>query len=355
MPMDIQTIGIIGAGAWGTALAVNAARAGRRVKLWGRDHQAMAALQSTRCNERYLPGIKLDPTIDISADLGDLRDVDALLLVVPAQTLGVVLEQLGKDDQPMIICAKGLDRSGDRRLSQVVAAHHPKRPVAALSGPNFAGEVALGLPAAATLALADEPLGRCLAAAMSHDHFRLYWTDDLIGVELGGAVKNVLAIAAGIVMGRGLGENAKAALITRGLAELTRLGEAMGAKRTTLTGLAGLGDLLLTAGSLTSRNMAFGHAIGTGADPTHLQSKPGTLVEGVFTAKAVVRLASAFSDETKPASSRPPAPLGKPTSRSQRLEVPICQAVDAILDGRLEVDRAIDTLMTRPLKAENTW
>lgn len=332
MPMDIQTIGIIGAGAWGTALAVNAARAGRRVKLWGRDHQAMAAMQSTRCNERYLPGIKLDPNIDISAELDDLQGADVLLLVVPAQTLGDILRQLKAGDQALVICAKGLDRSGDRRLSEVAVDHHPKRPVGALSGPNFAGEVASGLPAAATLALADEPLGRRLAAAMSHDHFRLYWTDDLIGVELGGAVKNVLAIAAGIVMGRGLGENAKAALITRGLAELTRLGEAMGAKRATLMGLAGLGDLLLTAGSLTSRNMAFGHAIGAGADPTHLQSRPSILVEGIFTAKAVVRLAS----------------------RSQRLEMPICQAVDAILDGRLEVDRAIDTLMTRPLKAENT-
>ena len=219
-----ETIGIVGAGAWGTALAINAARAGRKVRLWGRDHQAMAALRATRVNQRYLPDIELDPVIDITANLANLADADALLLVVPAQTIGDVSKQLPTGDQPLAICAKGLERSGDRRLSEVVQDNQPQRPVAVLSGPNFAREVALGLPAAATLACRDERLGRDLAAAMSHDQFRLYWTDDIVGVEIGGAVKNVLAIAAGIVMGRGLGENAKAALITRGLAELSRLG-----------------------------------------------------------------------------------------------------------------------------------
>ena len=337
MRTAIQTIGVIGAGAWGTALAVNAARAGRRVRLWGRDERALEAMRLTRVNERYLPDIKLEPTIELNANLDDLGDVDALLLVVPAQTLGEVAKQIPRGRQPLAICAKGLDRSGDRRLSEVVREIQPQRPVAALSGPNFAREVALGLPAAATLALTDEPLGRALAAAMSHDHFRLYWTDDVIGVEIGGAVKNVLAIAAGIVMGRGLGENAKAALITRGLAELTRLGEALGARRETLMGLAGLGDLLLTAGSLTSRNMAFGHAIGAGADPAALQQTPGALVEGASTAKAVIRLADRCQHL---------AP------RCQRVEVPICQAIDAILDGRLEIEQAIGALMSRPLKAE---
>ncbi|MGI9451389.1 MAG: NAD(P)H-dependent glycerol-3-phosphate dehydrogenase [Geminicoccaceae bacterium] len=329
--MTIETIGVVGAGSWGTALAINAARAGRRVILWGRDHQAMEALRASRENACYLPGIPLDPAIHITADIAETADADAFLLVVPAQTVGDVAGALSQLAQPVAVGAKGLDRSSDRRLSEVVREVTPGRPVAVLSGPNFSREVALGLPAAATLACSEEKTGRMLAASMSHDQFRLYWTDDVIGVEIGGAVKNVLAIAAGIVMGRGLGENAKAALITRGLAELTRLGEAIGARRETLMGLAGLGDLLLTAGSLTSRNMAFGHAIGAGADPVALQQAPGALVEGVSTAKAVIRLAS----------------------RCQRLELPICQAVDAILAGELEVGEAITALMSRPLKAEN--
>ncbi len=326
----IETVGIVGAGAWGAALAINAVRAGRKVKLWGRNLQVMAALRSSRSHDAFPPGISLDPTIDVCSELDDLAEADVLLLAVPAQTISELSRRLPIGNQPLVICAKGLDRTSDRRLSDVLGATLAKRSVAALSGPNFAGEIARGLPAAATLGCADETLGRQLAAAMSHDNFRLYWTDDLTGVELGGAIKNVLAIAAGIVVGLGLGENAKAALITRGLFELTRLGDALGARRETLMGLAGLGDLLLTAGSLTSRNMAFGHAIGEGADPTMLQSKLGTLVEGVFTAKAVVRLAAGC----------------------QRVEVPICQAVDAILEGRLEIGKAAAALMTRPLKAE---
>ncbi len=326
----IERIGVIGAGAWGTALAINAARAGREVKLWGRDADAMADLRLGRINTRYLPDISLDPGIDICAELQDMVDRDALMLVVPAQTIVDVVKALPAGDQPLIICAKGLDRASDKRLSEVIRPLVFGRPLAALSGPNFAREVALGLPAAATLACGAEDLGQGLASAISHDQFRLYWTDDLIGVEIGGAVKNVLAIAAGIVLGRGLGENAKAALITRGLAELMRLGEALGVRRETLMGLAGLGDLLLTAGSLTSRNMAFGHAIGKGANPGALRQQPGTLVEGAMTAQAVVRLAE----------------------RHQRVTLPICQAVDAILAGRLRVDEATEALMTRPLRAE---
>ncbi len=329
--MTIQTIGVVGAGSWGTALAINAARAGRHVTLWGRDRTAITEMSASRENARYLPGIPLDPTIHVTNDLAEAADADAILLVVPAQTVGEVASAFDQKRQPLAVCAKGLERSSDRRLTEVIQDMDASRPLAVLSGPNFAREVALGLPAAATLACSDEKVGRGLAEAMSHDQFRLYWTDDVIGVEIGGAVKNVLAIAAGMVMGYGLGENAKAALITRGLAELTRLGEAMGARRETLMGLAGLGDLLLTAGSLTSRNMAFGHAIGKGADPIVLQQTNDVLVEGVHTAKAVVRLAS----------------------RYQQVEVPICQAVDAILAGTLEIEQAIGALMSRPLRAEN--
>jgi glycerol-3-phosphate dehydrogenase (NAD(P)+) len=197
-----------------------------------------------------------------------------------------------------------------------------------LSGPNFAREVARGLPAATTLGCADAGLGQALAEALSSASFRAYWTEDVIGVEVGGALKNVLAIAAGIVAGRGLGENARAAVVTRGLAELARLGEALGGRRETLMGLSGLGDLVLTAGSLTSRNMAFGHAIGQGADLADLR-RQGTLVEGAFTAGAVARLAAAHG-----------------------LEMPISAAVDAILDGRLGIEQALDDLMRRPIKPE---
>ncbi|MDH3659077.1 MAG: NAD(P)-dependent glycerol-3-phosphate dehydrogenase [Alphaproteobacteria bacterium] len=328
----IETIGVVGAGAWGTALAINAARAGRNVVLWGRDADAARAMSESRENDRYLPGIALPPAIRITDDLAAASAADAILLVVPAQTVGEIAGVLSPGGQPLAVCAKGLERSTDQRLSEIVREAAPGRPIATLSGPNFAREVALGLPAAATLACPDETLGQALAASMSHEKFRLYWTDDLIGVEIGGAIKNVLAIAAGMVAGKGLGENAKAALITRGLAELTRLGEALGARRDTLIGLSGLGDLLLTAGSPTSRNMAFGMKIGEGADPVRLQQEPGALVEGVATAAAVIRLAQS------PAGGRCP--------------LPICEAVAAILAGKLDVDRAMEALMTRPLRAE---
>jgi glycerol-3-phosphate dehydrogenase (NAD(P)+) len=211
----------------------------------------------------------------------------------------------------------------------VGALARPGSRLAVLSGPNFAREVAAGLPAATTLGCADPALGARAAAALSGPRFRVYWTDDVVGVEVGGAVKNVLAIAAGIVAGRGLGENARAALITRGLAELARFGEALGARRETLMGLSGLGDLVLTAGSLTSRNMAFGHAIGRGAELALLRRQPGPLVEGVPTAAAVMRRAGELG-----------------------LDLPICAAVDAILAGRLDIEAALAGLMSRPLKPE---
>ncbi len=328
-----ETIAVVGAGAWGTALAINAARAGRSVILWGRDADAARVMEESRENRRYLPGITLDSAIHITGDIKQTADADAILLVVPAQTVGEVAGALSQGGQPLAIAAKGLERGTDRRLSEVVSGTLPGRPVAALSGPNFAREVAQGLPAAATLACANEHVGQMLAASLSHEKFRLYWTDDLAGVEIGGAIKNVLAIAAGMVQGRGLGENAKAALITRGLAELMRLGGVLGARRETLMGLAGLGDLLLTAGSPTSRNMAFGMKIGEGADPIRLQQEPGALVEGVATAATVIRLAQKTAGARRP--------------------LPVCEAVADILAGRLDLDRAMEALMTRPLRAES--
>ena len=324
-----MTIGVIGAGAWGTALAQAASRAGRQVVLFARDPERARMIERTRRNPPYLADLSLDPAVRASADLGAAAAADALLLAVPAQALRALAPTLPAGAVPLVVCAKGFETATGARLSQVLASERPGSPVAVLSGPNFAREVALGLPAAATLGAADGALGQRLALAVSSASFRLYWTDDVTGVEVGGAVKNVLAIAAGIVAGRGLGENARAALITRGLAELARLGAALGARRETLMGLAGLGDLILTAGSLTSRNMAFGHAVGRGADPVVLQAHPGALVEGAHTAAAVMRLAERHA-----------------------VEVPICAAVDAILAGRLEIAAALEALMSRPIRME---
>ncbi len=327
--IEHATIGVVGAGAWGTALAQHAAHRGHAVRLWARDPALAAMVGAERTNPRYLPGITLDPAITPTADLADLADADFLLLTVPAQSLRGVLTALAPGETPLVLCAKGLEQATDLRLSEVAHAVHPGRPVAVLSGPNFAREVALGLPAATTLGCIDAARGATIAGLLSSPQFRVYWTDDLIGVEIGGAFKNVLAIAAGMVTGRGLGENAAAALITRGLAELARLGVALGARPETLTGLSGLGDLLLTAGSPTSRNMAFGRAIGQGADPKRLQAEPHALVEGVATARAAVRLAARHG-----------------------VDLPIAEAVAAILDGSQAIEQALDQLMRRPLKAE---
>jgi glycerol-3-phosphate dehydrogenase (NAD(P)+) len=326
--MAIDTIAIVGAGAWGTALAQTAARAGREVLVVARDPAVVATIAQRHANPRYLPEVALDPAIRASADLGEAAGADAVLLTVPAQTVRAVCRAL-TDPKILVICAKGFETATGARLSEVVAQEHPQSACAVLSGPNFAGEVALGLPAAATLACADATLGRELAEALSSASFRAYWSEDVVGVEVGGGLKNVLAIAAGIVAGRGLGENARAAIVTRGLAELARLGEALGGRRETLMGLSGLGDLVLTATSLTSRNMAFGHAIGAGADPQALRRHPGALVEGVFSAGAVARLAAAHG-----------------------VEMPISAAVDAILEGRLDIEQALDGLMRRPIRPE---
>jgi glycerol-3-phosphate dehydrogenase (NAD(P)+) len=326
--MAIETIAVVGAGAWGTALAQTAARAGRKVVLCARDAAVVAAIEQRRANPRYLPEIALDPAIRATTDLGEVVTTDAVLLAVPAQTVRAVCRQLS-DLKTLVICAKGFETATGARLSEVAAEECPASGCAVLSGPNFAGEVARGLPAAATLGCADATLGRDLAEALSSGSFRAYWTEDTIGVEVGGALKNVLAIAAGIVAGKGLGENARAAIITRGLAELARLGEALGGRRETMMGLSGLGDLVLSASSLTSRNMAFGHAIGQGADPQALRRAPGALVEGVFTAGAVARLAAAHG-----------------------LEMPISAAVDAILEGRLDIEEALERLMRRPIRSE---
>lgn len=319
-------IGVVGAGSWGTALAVIAARAGHRVTLWGRDPALIERIALERENVAALPGIALPRSILPTAAIDELAGASTVLLAVPAQQLRSAVRLLPVLAAPLVITAKGLERATGLRLSQVVAVERPDASIAALSGPSFALEVARGLPTAVTIASSDLTVARQLAERLASPAFRPYPSDDLLGVELGGALKNVVAIAAGVTMGRGLGENARAALITRGLAELTRLALAQGARRETMMGLAGLGDLVLTATSLTSRNTSFGFALAQGRATSELLGAGSKLSEGAYTAEAACRL-----------------------GRSIGVELPIAEAVRAVVSGEQDVDAAIDALLARPL------
>ena len=321
-------IGVIGAGSWGTALANAAARAGRQVVLWARDPAQVADMVERRENVRGLPGIPLASTVRPSADLAEAAASDALLLAVPAQVCRAVVGDLAPllaPGTPLISCAKGIERGTAAFVTDIIAERAPDARAMVLSGPSFASDVARGLPTAVTLAAADADLAKAVAEALGSSTFRLYHSTDVRGVEIGGAAKNVLAIAAGIVAGRRLGASAGAALTARGFAELLRFGRAFGASLETLTGLSGLGDLILTASGPQSRNFAFGLALGeTGTPP-----EGGKLAEGAFTASALVAMAAA-----------------------RGIEMPICAAVDAVLAGRLSVEGAIEALMARPQRAE---
>lgn len=321
-----QRIGVMGAGAWGTALANAAARAGRDVVLWGRDAGAMAEMAELRENRADLPGLALDRAVTPTCDLGRLADADAVLLVVPAQACRAALGRLAPlvpAGRPVISCAKGIERGTRAFMADVIAEAAPEAIPAVLSGPSFATDVAAGLPTAVTLACADEALAGALAGALGSNTLRLYHSSDVRGVEIGGATKNVLAIAAGIVAGRRLGASAAAALVARGFAELMRFGRAYGARPETITGLSGLGDLILTTSGPQSRNFAFGRALGAG------EADAGKLAEGAFTASVLVEMA-----------------------RAKGVDVPVSAAVDAVLAGRLSIDGAIEALMARPQKAE---
>ncbi|MBL8673024.1 MAG: NAD(P)-dependent glycerol-3-phosphate dehydrogenase [Alphaproteobacteria bacterium] len=330
----MQRIGIIGGGAWGAALALVAARAGRTVALWARDPAAARAI-AERGESAYLPGVRMERPVAASTDLAaTVGASDALLLAVPAQPLATVLAAVAERDvrpRPLVLCAKGIEAGTGSLLSEVVARALPGWPIAVLSGPTFAAEVARGLPTAVTLACADPELGARLAAAIGSAAFRPYLATDLIGAEVGGAVKNVLAIAAGIAEGRRLGANARAALVTRGLAEIVRLAVALGGRPETLAGLAGVGDVMLTCSSVQSRNFAFGLAVGEGRSPAEALALSRGVVEGVATASAVAALA-----------------------RRQDVEMPIAAAVDGILNRAVGVDAAIRALLERPLRAEPT-
>jgi glycerol-3-phosphate dehydrogenase (NAD(P)+) len=318
-----ETIGVVGAGAWGTALAVAAAQAGRKVTLWARDAQTAAAINTTRENARSLPGIALPDEIAATGNIEEAAACDALLVVVPAQHLRAVLPGLSAPAKPLVLCAKGIERGTGKLLTEVLRDAAPECVPAILSGPSFARDVARGLPTAVTIAAARMEIALRLQAALGHATFRPYASDDLAGVALGGAAKNVYAIACGIVDGMGLGESARAALIARSFAELTRLGAAIGARADTLMGLSGLGDLVLTATSPTSRNFSYGRALGQGGEGSR------ALAEGVATAPALVARAHA-----------------------QGVELPVAEAVAAVLDGGLPLGEAVLRLMSRPLKPE---
>ncbi|MFM2041902.1 MAG: Glycerol-3-phosphate dehydrogenase [Pseudomonadota bacterium] len=328
----MQRIGVIGAGAWGTALAMAAARAGREVTLWAREAEVVAGIAANRENSLFLPGIPLDPAIRATGDLAAAADADALLLVTPAQHLRAGARALAphlRAGVPLVVCAKGIELDTGCLMTDALAAELPGAPLAVLSGPTFAAEVARGLPTAVTLACADAALGQALVEAMGGRTFRPYWSDDVVGAQVGGAVKNVLAIACGIVEGRKLGDNARAALITRGLAEIARLGLRLGARAETLMGLSGLGDLTLTCSSLQSRNMSLGVALGQGRTLAEVLGERRSVAEGVYTARAVVDLAS-----------------------SKGVDMPLCAGVDAILNHGADLDQVIGSLMARPFRAE---
>jgi len=328
--MNLDHIAVVGAGAWGTALANVAARAGRRVTLWARDPATATAMAVSR-ESRRLPGFRLDHRVTPTATLAQMADADGVLLAVPAQSLrtaAVALAPVLRAQTPVVGCAKGIERGTRKFMSEIIAECLPQAVPATLSGPGFAEDVARGLPTAVTLAAADETIARALALALGAPAFRPYHSTDVRGVEIGGAAKNVLAIAAGIVVGRALGASALAALTTRGFAELARFGRTYGARSETLTGLSGLGDLILSCVSPQSRNYSLGFALGKGRSVEEAQ-RDGKLVEGMFTASVLVEMAN-----------------------ERGVDMPIATAVAAILDKRLDVDAAIDSLLTRPLRAE---
>jgi glycerol-3-phosphate dehydrogenase (NAD(P)+) len=327
-----QSIGVIGAGAWGTALAQTARLAGRDVLLWGREAEVVEDINARHVNTAFLPGVALDPQLQATTDLAALITSDAILMVAPAQHVRAVGSELARHlppDKPVVICAKGLEQATGKLMGTVLGEVLPQARLAALSGPSFAADVARGLPAALTLACINESVGQGLAQALGYRHFRLYWSNDLTGVQLGGALKNVLAIAAGIVDGRQLGASAHAALVTRGFAEMQRFGAKLGAQAGTLMGLSGLGDLLLTCGSPQSRNMSLGRALGQGQSLQAVLGSRRSVAEGVFTAAAITKVAGQLG-----------------------VEMPICEAVHAIVEGTASVDDAISGLLARPFKAE---
>jgi len=329
----MATIGIIGAGAWGTALAQLSRDSGNDVVIQAHEPEVAEAINRDHENPVFLPGVALDPAIRAVGDPVEAADADLVLLAVPAQHLRAVASRAApafRSGVPAIICAKGIEAGTGALMSEVVADALPAATVAVLSGPTFAAEVARGLPTALTFACADPEARAAVPAEIGTPRFRLYSTDDVIGVEIGGAVKNVLAIACGIVAGRKLGDNARAALVTRGLAEIARLANAKGARPETVMGLSGLGDLVLTCNAMQSRNFSLGVALGEGASLADVLAKRTSVAEGVHTAASVVALADRLG-----------------------IEMPISTAVDAVLNRGADLDTTIAGLLARPFRAES--
>ena len=321
-------IGVIGGGAWGTALAQVAADGARDVVLWARETAVVDSINAQHENTLFLAGVALSPTIRATEDLAALAGMDAILVVAPAQHVGSVLAAAPISRIPLVLCAKGIEAGSKRLVGEVARAVHPDAPIAVLSGPTFAHEVAAGLPTAVTLACEDAELGERLATRLAARHFRTYASTDVAGAEIGGAVKNVLAIGCGVVEGAGLGQNARAALIARGFAEMTRFGLARGARVETLAGLSGLGDLVLTCSSTSSRNFSLGVGLGRGDSAAALLADRRTVAEGAFT-----------------------APVLREAARDAGVDMPITEAVCRLLEGA-PVGDVIGDLLARPLKGE---
>jgi glycerol-3-phosphate dehydrogenase (NAD(P)+) len=328
-----QSVAILGAGAWGTALAQVCAAAGRRVQIWALEAEVAAAINEGHENPAFLPGLTLNPAIRATGSLSEAATAELVLAAPPAQHMRAVLKAIAPSlsaHPPVVLCAKGVERGSLALMTDVLAEELASATPAVLSGPGFAQDVARGLPTAVTLASPDAALAQRVVATVGLPTFRPYVADDLVGAEIGGAVKNVIAIACGVAAGRKLGDGARAALITRGFAELTRLGLAMGAKAETLSGLCGLGDLVLTCTSLNSRNTSLGAALGEGQALAFILAERRSVAEGLESAPAIVALA-----------------------RKHKVEMPICEAVADIVSGKLGVDAAIAALLSRPFRAEN--
>jgi len=328
--MSIERIGVIGGGAWGTALAQVAAEGGETL-LWAREAEVVEAVNHAHENRLFLPAIPLNPAIRATGDLAALAGCDALLVVTPAQHMRAVLAAMPRLEVPLILCAKGMEEATALLMHEVAREAQPDAPIAVLSGPTFAHEVAARLPAAVTLAVEDRAAGEALRTRLARPWFRPYLSDDIVGAEIGGAVKNVLAIACGVVEGRKLGLNARSALISRGFAEMTRFGLAKGARRETLAGLSGLGDLVLTCSSTSSRNFSLGKGLGEGRSAADLLADRRTVAEGAHTAPVLKRAA----DEAG-------------------VDMPIVAAVCALLTGEAGVEAVVERLLARPLRAEGS-
>ena len=322
-------VAVIGAGAWGTALAQMAASDGRDVLIWAREPDVVEAINTQHCNTAFLPSALLAKTIRATGNLSDLAGIETVLVVTPAQHLGATLQQLSTAPQDLILCSKGIEASTGRLMNDVAKETALTSEIAVLAGPTFAHEVAAGLPSAVTLACGGgEAQWRRISPALARPSFRPYYSDDLTGAEIGGSVKNVLAIASGVVDGLQLGQNARAALIARGYAEMQRFGEALGAQRDTLNGLCGLGDLVLTCSSESSRNFSLGKALGQGQSVEDLMANRSTVAEGAHTAPILAKLAAQHD-----------------------VSMPICEAVSLLLGGAPARDIVVQ-LLSRPLRAE---